>query len=75
MKNILYTNCNNTGENVLVYHPDTITPAQIEKALLVRGFFMSDCFMVDPVELQYYIIDDRLTLSASMVAQVEKLTA
>ena len=74
-KMTLCTNCNNTGENILVYHPDTITPAQIEKALSIRGFFISDCFAVDPEELQFYIIDDRLTLTPALVARVMKLTA
>lgn len=73
MKNILCTNCNNTGENVLVYAPDQITPAKLEKALQMRSFFLADCFEVSDDELQYYCIDDRLTLSASLVRSVENL--
>lgn len=73
MKNILCTNCNNTGENVLVYCPDQITPAKLEKALQMRSFFVSDCFEVSDNEMQYYCIDDRLTLSASLVRSVENL--
>lgn len=64
MKNILCTNCNNTGDNVLVYCPDQITPEIMMKGLEKRGFFMSDCYEVKDDELQYYIIDDRLTLTA-----------
>jgi hypothetical protein len=73
MKNILCTNCNNTGDNVLVYAPDQITPAKLEKALQNVGFFLSDCFEVSDNDLQYYCIDDRLTLSASLVRSVENL--
>lgn len=37
------------------------------KGLEKRGFFMSDCYEIKDDELQYYIIDDRLTLSADHV--------
>ena len=53
MKNILCTNCNNTGENVLVYAPDQITPEILMNGLEKRGFFMSDCYEVQDDELQY----------------------
>ena len=64
MKNILCTNCNNTGENVLVYAPDHITPEILMNGLEKRGFFMSDCYEVKDDDLQYYCIDGRLTLTA-----------
>ena len=67
MKNILCTNCNNTGENVLVYAPDQITPEILMNGLEKRGFFMSDCYEVQDDELQYYCIDGRLTLTADQV--------
>ena len=67
MKNILCINCNNTGENVLVYAPEQITPEMLMNGLVKRGFFMSDCYEIKDDELQYYIIDDRLTLSADHV--------
>ena len=67
MKNILCTNCNNTGDNVLVYAPDQITPEMLMNGLEKRGFFMSDCYEVKDDEIQYYIIDGRLTLSADHV--------
>lgn len=67
MKNILCTNCNNTGDNVLVYAPDHITPEMLMKGLEKRGFYMSDCYEIQDDEIQYYIIDDRLTLSADHV--------
>lgn len=73
MKNILCTNCNNTGDNVLVITPDQITAAKLEKALQLRSFFVADCFELSDNELQYFCIDDRLTLSASLVACVENL--
>ena len=46
MENILYTNCNNTGENVLIYAPDQITPEMVMKGLEKRVFFMSDCYEI-----------------------------
>ena len=67
MKTILCTNCNNTGENVLVYAPEQITPEMLMNGLEKRGFFMSDCYEIKDDELQYYIIDDRLILSADHV--------
>lgn len=73
MKNIICTNCQNTGDNVLVYCPDQITPAKLEKALQTVGFFICDCFEVSDNEIQYYCIDDHLTLSAALVARVESL--
>ena len=71
MKNILCTNCNNTGENVLVYAPDQITPEMLIKRLEKRGFLMSDCYEVKDDELQYYIIDDRLTLTADQARTLQ----
>lgn len=41
------------------------------KGLEKRGFFMSDCYEVKDDELQYYIIDDRLTLTADQVQRLE----
>ena len=67
MKNILCANCNNTGDNVLVYASDKITPEILMKGLEKKGFFMSDCYEIQDDELQYYIIDDRLTLIADQV--------
>lgn len=75
MKNILLTDCNNTGENLLVYAPEHITASMLERALNTRGFSFCDCFEVSDNELQYYCIDDRMTLSASLVAVVESLNA
>lgn len=51
----------------MVYAPDQITPEILMKGLEKRGFFMSDCYEVKDDELQYYIIDDRLTLTADQV--------
>ena len=39
MKNILCTNCNNTGDNVLVYAPDQITPEMLMNGL-EKGAFL-----------------------------------
>ena len=37
MKNILCTNCNNTGDNVLVYAPDQITPEMMMESATAAG--------------------------------------
>lgn len=71
MKNILCANCNNTGENVLIYAPDQITPEMVMKGLEKRGFFMSDCYEIKDDELQYYCIDDRLTLTADQARTLQ----
>lgn len=75
MINILLTNCNDTGENLLVYAPEHITSCMLEKALRIRGFLFTDCFQVPDNDLQYYCIDDRMTLTPDLVAVVERLSA